>query len=59
MVRRLEYPTPRIGIFIRLTPTDILTLKAESRRRHKSVNRIIEEAIHDWINLETVGVANG
>lgn len=52
MARRLEYPTPRVGVFIRLKPTDILTLKAEARHLRISFNRLIERAVTDWIIRE-------
>jgi len=52
MTRRLEYPTPRVQVLIRLTPKDLLTLKTEARHLHLSVNRVIEQAVHDWVIRE-------
>lgn len=52
MGRPTEYHTPRVQVLIRLTPTDLLTIKTESRHLGISVNRLIERAVQDWIIRE-------
>lgn len=52
MARLLEYPKPRAQVHIRLTLSDLLTIKVEARHLKISVNRLIERAVHDWIIRE-------
>lgn len=52
MPRPTEYPQPRIGIFLRIQPADLLVVKREARHLGISVNRLIEQAVQDWITRE-------